>query len=71
MKIATLTGVGGNMGVALPWDFVRSLGWVKGDKLALSIEGGDIVIRNSSQRAARFTRDFKARPENRVQADTR
>lgn len=71
MKQITLTGVGASLGVALPRDFVRALGWIRGDKLAATIEGGDIVIRNSSERAARFTREFKQRADQRVQADAR
>ena len=71
MKTSTVTKFGTQLGVALPQDFVRALGWVKGDKLACFIEGGNIVFRNSSQRSAKFFRDFRARPDQRLAADAR
>lgn len=71
MKQVTLTGLGTQLGAVMPQDFVRALGWVRGDKLACFVERGDIVFRNSSQRAARFTRTFRGRKENRIEADGR
>jgi antitoxin component of MazEF toxin-antitoxin module len=53
--------VGTNLGIALPMSLVRSMGWLRGDRVAVFQSGGDIVIRNDSKRAARF----RHLPENR------
>jgi len=71
MKPIKLLGVGDQLGIAIPRDFERALGWVRGDVLSASIKGGDLVIRNSSKRAAKFTRDFQSRKESQLDGDHR
>lgn len=71
METVKVTRNGAAHAMTIPASIMRALGWIRGDRLALYIKGGDIVVRNDSQRAARFTRQFGARKENHVAAEAR
>ena len=57
--------------LVIPAAIMRALGWLPGDRCACFVKGGDIVYRNDTQRAARFTREFRANKEQHVAADSR
>ncbi len=40
MKQATVLQVGNNLGCAFPQSFVRAMGWLRGDKIAVFEQGG-------------------------------
>jgi bifunctional DNA-binding transcriptional regulator/antitoxin component of YhaV-PrlF toxin-antitoxin module len=71
MHIAKVLGVGSNLGVAIPKSIERDLGWLKGDHVAIFVRDGDVVIRNDTQRATRFTHERAGRRDERVAAGQR
>lgn len=71
MKEVTLTVLGSQLGIAVPKDYVRVLGWVRGDKLVTYIQDGDVIMHNPAARAVKFTREFQSRREANLESDTR
>jgi antitoxin component of MazEF toxin-antitoxin module len=71
MDQVTVSENGTSHCVVIPAAIMRALGWIKGDRCMVFVKGGDIVYRNDTQRAARFTREFKANKEHHVSADAR
>jgi hypothetical protein len=71
MKQVTLTCLGSQLGAVMPVDYIRALGWARGDKLTCYIQGANIVFRNNTERAARFTRAFRKRLANTIDSDNR
>lgn len=71
MDQVTVSTYGTSHVVVIPAALMRALGWLKGDRVAVFVKGGDIVYRNDSQRAARLTREWRANKEHHVTADAR
>jgi antitoxin component of MazEF toxin-antitoxin module len=71
METVKVTKNGAALSMTLPASLMRTLGWVRGDQLMVYAKGGDLVVRNDSERAARFTRQFRARKENFIAAEAR
>jgi len=46
MKVGKLLTIGESIGVVIPRQYLRELGWLKGDRLAQAIRGKELVIRN-------------------------
>lgn len=71
MDQVKITPFGTSLAVVIPAPILRSLGWVRGDRLSVWVKGGDIVYRNDSQRAARFTKEWRAQREHHISAEAR
>lgn len=63
--------VGNALGVALPITFLRSMGWCRGDLVHIFVSNGNIIIKNDTERTARFTRAPRTRGEERLAFDGR
>lgn len=63
--------VGSQLGIALPQSLVRAEGWCRGDRVAIFLREGDIVIRNDTKRSARFSHDQRGRRDERIAAESR
>lgn len=55
MEMRKILQIGTNIGIALPQSLVRELGWLRGDYVGIFTKGGDVVLRNDTKRATRFT----------------
>lgn len=44
MEIGTLTRLGNSVALCLPRAYLRQLGWFQGDKLAILVQDGKVVI---------------------------
>lgn len=71
MNVVKITPFGTSHAVVIPAAVMRALGWARGDRLSVFVKGGDIVYRNDSQRAARFTREWRANQEHHVAGESR
>lgn len=46
MQIGTLTRLGDSTAIVVPRTYMRQLGWITGNKLALVIDGQQLVLKN-------------------------
>lgn len=49
MKITRLTRVGNSLGVVVPTDTLREIGWWQGDTIKQSVVDGKLVLQNLTQ----------------------
>lgn len=53
MKVVKLLAVGSSLGIVVPKDMLRKLGWFKGDDIVQYERDGDIVLQNPNRHEVR------------------
>lgn len=71
MQLRKVLRIGSQLGVSIPRSLARSLGWMHGDYVNVSTRDGDIVFRNDTRKAIKFTHEPRNRRAEHTGVDAR